>query len=133
MGIRWSRGLWRLWVVAKPIWVICFAVTYGSTYAALRSKVTAADARPPIGMFDDLIPRNKPCWDDRTKDGKNIDVTKLSDDALIRIYECQLEVERSTLLRTAATTIVAGPVLALVLGWSLLWIGRGFRSGARAV
>ncbi|BBO06584.1 hypothetical protein SG09_59340 [Bradyrhizobium ottawaense] len=107
--------------------MICFAVTYGSAYAALRSKVTAADVRPPIGTFDDLIPQYKPCWDYRTADGKNIDITKLSDDALIRVYECQLEVERSTLLRTAAATIVAGPVLTLVLGWSLLWIGRGFR------
>jgi hypothetical protein len=126
MGIRWSRGLWRLWIVASSIWVICFAVTYGSAYAALRSKVTAADVRPPIGTFDDLIPQYKPCWDYRTADGKNIDITKLSDDALISIYECQLGVERSTLLRTAAVTIAAGPMLTLVLGWSLLWIGRGF-------
>jgi hypothetical protein len=124
MGISWSRGLWRLWIVASSIWVICFAVTYGSPYAALRSNVTAAVVRPPIGMFDDLIPQYKRCWDYRTADGKNIDITKLSDDALIRTYECQLGVERSTLLRTAAVTIAAGSVLTLVLGWLLLWIGR---------
>lgn len=105
MGIRWSRGLWRLWVVASSVWVICFAVSYGSTYAALRSKVTAADVRPPIGSFDDLIPQYKPCWDYRTADGRNIDITMMDNSALVRVYECQREIDRSTLLRTAAVTI----------------------------
>jgi hypothetical protein len=127
LGIRWSTGLWRLWVVASSVWVICFAVIYFTAYATLPSSVTPSDVKPAVGLFDDLIPKYKPCWDYRTDDGKNIDVTKLSDDALIRVYECQLEVDRSTLLRTAAATIAAGPVLTFVLGWSLLWIGRGFR------
>jgi len=37
-------------------------------------------------LFDDLIPKYKPCWDYRTDDGKNIDITKLSDEALVRVY-----------------------------------------------
>ena len=127
MGIRWSKGLWRLWVVASFVWVICFAVIYGNAYTALPPRATPSDVKPAVGPYDDLIPKYKPCWDYRTNDGRNIDITKLSDDALIRVYECQLEVERSTLLRTAAATITAGPVLTLLLGWSLLWIGRGFR------
>jgi hypothetical protein len=28
--MRWSRGLWRLWLVASLIWVGCFAVFYGT-------------------------------------------------------------------------------------------------------
>ena len=71
--------------------------------------MTPSDVKPAVGPFDDLIPKYKPCWDYRTDDGRNIDITKLSDDALIRVYECQLEVERSTLLRTAAATIAAEP------------------------
>jgi hypothetical protein len=132
MGIRWSRGLWRSWVVASSVWVICFAVIYGNAYTALLPRVTSSDVKRAVGPFDDLIPKYKPCWDYRTDDGRNIDITKLSDDALIRVYECQLEVDRLTLLRTAAATIAAGPVLTLLLGWSLLWIGRGFRGERRA-
>jgi hypothetical protein len=107
--------------------VICFAVIYGTAYTSLPSRVTPSDVKPEVVPFDDLIPKYKPCWDYRTNDGRNIDITKLSDDALIRVYECQLDVERSTLLRTATATIAAGPVLTLLMGWLLLWIGRGFR------
>jgi hypothetical protein len=42
--------------------------------------------KPSVGLFDDLIPKYKPCWDYRTDDGKNIDITKLSDEALVRVY-----------------------------------------------
>jgi hypothetical protein len=68
MHIRWSRGLWRLWLVASLIWVGCFAVFYGTAYSALKDKV-----KPSVGYFDELIPKYKPCWDYRTDDGKNID------------------------------------------------------------
>jgi len=115
-----------VWVVASLAWVTCFAVIYGTAYNALPSKVTPSDIKPAVGRFDDLIPKYKPCWDYRTDDGRNIDITKLSDEALVRVYECQIDVERQTLLKTAAATIATGPILMLALVWSLLWIGRGF-------
>jgi hypothetical protein len=122
MQIRWAHGLWRLWLVASLIWVTCFAVIYGSAYTALAPKV-----KPSVGWFDDLIPKYKPCWDYRTDDGKNIDITKLSDEALVRVYECQLNADKSSLLMSAAATVIGGPLLSLLLGWSLLWIARGFK------
>jgi hypothetical protein len=122
MQVRWSTGLWRLWVVGSLIWAILFAVIYGMAYTALPPKVT-----PSVGFFDDLIPKYKPCWDYRTPDGKNIDIRTLSDEALIRVYDCQLSVDRSALLMTATATVIGGPLVALIFGWSLLWIGRGFQ------
>jgi hypothetical protein len=125
MRIRWSRGLWRLWLVASLIWGGCFAVFYGTAYSALKNEV-----KPSVGYFDDLIPKYKPCWDYRTDDGKNIDIKKLSDEALVRIYECQLEADRTALLKAAAATTIGVPLLALIFGWLLLWIGRGFSQNA---
>lgn len=120
--IRWSRGLWRLWLVASLIWVGCFAVFYGTAYSALKNEV-----KPSVGHFDDLIPKYKLCWDYRTEDYKKTDLERLSDEALARIYECQLEADRTALLKTAAATTIGGPLLALIFGWLLLWIARGFR------
>lgn len=94
-------------------------------YSALKNEV-----RPSVGYFDDLIPKYKPCWDYRTDDGKNIDIKRLSDEALVRIYECQLETDRTALLTAAAATTIGVPLLALILGWLLLWIARGFRQNA---
>jgi hypothetical protein len=121
MRIRWARGLWRLWFVASLIWVICFAVFYGTAYSALPPKV-----KPSVGYFDDLIPKYKPCWDYRTDDRKNIDIKKLSDEALVRIYECQLKVDQTSFLMSAAATVIGGPLLSFIFGWLLLWVARGF-------
>src|SRR5258706_16073446 len=88
-----------------------------AAYSTLSSGV-----KPSVGSFDDLIPKYKPCWDYRTDDGKNIDITKLSDDALVRVYECQLKVDKSTLLKTAGAAGISGPLLTFMLGWSLLWL-----------
>jgi hypothetical protein len=122
MQIRISTGLLRLWLVATVIWVAYFALSFGSEYVALASKV-----KTNAVSFDDLIPVYKPCWDYRTEDGKNIDVTKLSDSALIRIYECEHRIDRFDLVKRALTTMAGVPLLLFVFGWSLLWIGRGFR------
>jgi hypothetical protein len=96
-------------------------VSFGAAYFALEPQVKTA-----VLPFDDLIPRYKPCWDFRTKDGKNIDIKQLSDAALVGIYECQLRTEKLAFLQSAVTTVAGVPVLTLFLGWSMLWIGRGF-------
>lgn len=121
MRITWTRGLWRLWLVASVIWVACFVAFYGMAYSALPPKVV-----PSVSLFDDLIPKYKPCWDYRTDDGKNIDIRKLSDDALIRVYECQLKTDKSSLLKSAAATTIGGPLLSFIVGWLLFWVARGF-------
>jgi hypothetical protein len=110
MRVRWSRGLRRLWLVASFIWVAFSVVFYGTAYSALPPKV-----KPSLGYFDDLIPKYKPSWDYWTDDGKNIDISKLSDDALVRIYECQLKVDQSSLLMSAAATVIGGPSWHLFL------------------
>jgi hypothetical protein len=125
MRVRWDRGLWSIWLVASFIWVACFVVFYGTAYSALPPKV-----KPSLGYFDDLIPKYKPCWDYRTDDGKNIDISKLSDDALVRIYECQLNMDQSSLLMSAAATVIGGPLLAFIFGWLLLLVARGFSESA---
>jgi hypothetical protein len=122
MQIRLAKGLWRLWLVASVIWVSYFSVSFGTAYVALAPRVK------PVGLsFDDLIPQYKSCWDFRTEDGKNIDIQQMSDAVLVGIYQCQLKADKLALLKSAAITVAGGPFLSFILGWSLLWIGRGFR------
>jgi len=128
MKIRMATGLWRLWLVSSVSWVTCFAIFFASEYVGLgleaRQKVLASEARSHEHelSFDPLVPRYKPCWD-----GKNYDIAKLSDGALIQVYECQLQSDQFDLVKRALVTIAGVPSVVFLLGWSLLWIGRGFR------
>lgn len=122
MRIQIGRGLWRLWLVASVIWVGGFSIYFYSAYQRLAPKTIQHGTL----TFDDLIPSYKPCWDYRTEDGRNIDIKQLSDSALVKVYACQLKVDQTDLLKTAVLTIVAIPLAVLLLGWALLWAGRGF-------
>jgi hypothetical protein len=145
-----ATGLWRLWLVSSVIWVTCFAIFFASEYVAIASKYIAlaptvkskdAALAPTVKSndpsddisFDDLPPRPlyMSCY--QTKDGKNIDfdTTKLSDSARIQISECEGRIDRFDLVKRALVTIVGVPLVVFLLGWSLLWIGQGFKPQTR--
>ena len=138
MKIRMATGLWRLWLVSSVIWVTCFAFSFASEYVAIRIKYAdalaleqTARSEPKVPnelSFDDLpiLPRYKPCYQT-----ENIATSKLSDSALIQLYECLSRIDQFDLVKRALVTIVGVPFVVFLLGWSLLWIGRGFKPQTR--
>jgi hypothetical protein len=123
MKIRMATGLWRLWLVSSVVWVTCFAIVFASEYVAIPIKHAAASQtlREPIEpgdlSFDDLppSPRYKPCYQNG-----DYGIRKLSDSALIQLDECLSRIDRFDLVKRALVTIVGVPMVAFLLGWSLL-------------
>jgi hypothetical protein len=133
MKIRMATGLWRLWSVSSVIWVTCFAIFFASEYVAIPIKHAAASHtlrsnEPGDLSFDDVSPspRYKPCYQT-----ENIEISKLSDSALIQLDECLSRIDRFDLVKRALVTIGGVPLVVFLLGWSLLWIGRGFKPPTR--
>jgi hypothetical protein len=71
MRVRFASGLFRLWVVFSVLWL----AGPGAYIIAGYQNAALHDLKQPV-QFDDLIPAYESCWDYRTSDGKQVDVTR---------------------------------------------------------
>jgi hypothetical protein len=108
--VNWSRGLLRLWIAFTICWVgACAFLTYEAFPVAeetgLLSETPPGEGRytvlAPPNMFADLIP-----------------------DPLVE----KRRVFRKETLPMALALAIGVPAGFFAAGWTLLWIGRGFRS-----
>jgi hypothetical protein len=100
--MNWKRGLLRFWLVLSLCWIV------------------------PVGVLE---------WDGLRSHEMTEDLTKLSDEALLKAQRGESlsvsDYPPDWPRRFAAGGDIIGPPFALfLLGYGLLWIGRGFRSRA---
>src|SRR5262249_16657273 len=112
--MRITRGLFRLWVVASILWIASVGVITWQTWPVDDWTIT----KPP---FDpDAYLAGKPQFDPSKpfSDGKH---TYANSKEFV-------EAERRDALMKGAAIGITPPVGVLLLGMSLLWVVRGFRS-----
>jgi hypothetical protein len=121
MRFRIAAGLFRLWVVLSVLWL----AGAGAYIIADYQDVALHDLKQPV-QFDDLIPAYEDCWDYRTSDGKQVDVTRFSDQALAQVAECERTMDRWAILKTGTAIALGIPIAILIVGCALVWAFRGF-------
>ncbi|HMN51176.1 MAG TPA: hypothetical protein PKB01_03835 [Xanthobacteraceae bacterium] len=129
MAIRIARGLFRLWVVLAVLWIAVFSTVYYDSYNSLERK----NRLQSNVHFNDQVTRYKHCWDYQAPDGKKVDLSdlsKISDEALLTIYNCHLSTDRSHVVKVGVLITIGIPLLVLILGYALVWVGRGFIASA---
>jgi hypothetical protein len=112
--MRIARGLFRFWVVASILWI---ALVAGMTWQAWPVD----DWTIPKPPFDpDAYLAGKPQFDPSKpfSDGKQTYANS----------KAYVEAEQRDALMKGAAISVAPPVAILILGMSLIWVVRGFRS-----
>jgi hypothetical protein len=97
--MNWRRGLLRLWLVLSLCWTV------------------------PAVVLE---------WDDLTSHVVTKDLAKWSDEALLKAHRGETlsvsDYRADWPRRLAAGSMIIGPpIAALLLGYALLWAGRGFR------
>jgi hypothetical protein len=116
-----TRGLFRLWIVVSVLWVIGAGSVVWWDYRA-SNAVLSQKCADPDWAFN---PRTKECFPTfvRRLDEEPYDV-----DAYLR--EAREEVQRMAVqnLGYGALATLLPPIIVLIVGASLVWAIRGFRS-----
>ena len=93
--MRVTAGLFRLWVVLSVLWL----AAAGAYTVVSYQNVSLPDLKNGL-MFDDLIPAYEACWDYRTSDGKRVDRSRFSDEALAQVAECERGEDRWLIIKS---------------------------------
>jgi hypothetical protein len=127
--VSWTRGFFRLWLVATVLWVLGLAAMVrldrdlASLYA-LRGAAPVADTRDPGLRVDDALRRfDLAMAGNRKSDQELVASTDVGD--RIAAYERRLYLQRR--LHHFLYPAVGLPLGAFVLGATLAWVLRGFR------
>lgn len=110
--MNWRRGLFRLWAAFTALWL---ALVVGLTIANWPATPNRADfifkpvAGSTTGLFDDL------------------ETTHPIADREYAAAVADRKVQVRKNLTTGAGFAVLVPAALFVLGWTLLWVARGFR------
>lgn len=142
--MNWSRGLFRLWLVASVVWIGgVAAVTWLALPAGTFIAVATVDPNPPPPGFVPPFDPSKPYL--VVPDGST-DLSKLSDDELVKLYNKALAAKGKPVtdpdilaqlngtprprdqIRAAAFLAFMPPLFVLALGAASLWATRGFRA-----
>jgi hypothetical protein len=113
--MNWKRGLFRLWLVIAVGWIAAATFLWWDDLTCSRCTVVN-EAKKPAGYENTtsvLLP-----------DGTPVAIQTLDHAAALRAARLFIWNEKgSTILGTA----LGPPIALLLLGYTLVWIGRGFR------
>jgi hypothetical protein len=134
LEMNWSRGLFRFWVIISVAWVFLVGVLFVPTIRNMNDPVFFYDGSQVL-----QFPANTPVENVRaritdylkTKDAQATppsqrDPVEYDAEANIIMGDYQPRYVKDDAIRSAAFA-VGVPISILMVGWALLWIGRGFR------
>jgi hypothetical protein len=139
MALRWSRGLFRLWLIASVLWIAAIGVaSWRFDWIPSLTRFVAQTAKPPLDDLPDApwlkegCPpnwmRDKPGGECSPKWARDhAETTKPPFDPT-NPYQIVRDTERWDTIRNASMMALIPPPIVLLFGWAVIWALRGFRA-----
>ena len=142
IAINFRRGLFRLWIAASVVWLVGAGVYLQGDIrfhvSALMTAEPATDAVPDVASSwqDSPIVEEAPSpgkWELRAQQiermNRGMSLEELRASLLAVPKDTRTPSQRAKDSLTFATSaILLPPIMLFALGWTGLWIVRGFRS-----